>query len=174
MNKRKTGFMALAVAVLLVGCATGFKATHDHDPANDFTAYKTFTWISEHPMTVGATDRIVSPLLESRIMVTVESALGTKGYSLVPDVESADFALAFTVGSREEIKVDSYPSMTAGHMGYGYPRHWGGWGGSKCIMDFEKKVSMGYAMNKMGPGIESDVRAARIAKALKKILQSEL
>ena len=96
MNKRKTGFMALAVAVLLVGCATGFKATHDHDPANDFTAYKTFTWISEHPMTVGATDRIPNPMLESRIMVTVESALGTKGYRLIPDAASADFVLAFT------------------------------------------------------------------------------
>ncbi len=130
MRLPKTGFVALATAALLTGCASGFKATYDHDPSNDFAGYKTFAWVSEHPMTVGATDRIVNPMLEPRIMVTVESALGAKGYSLVPDAESADFALAFTVGSREEIKVDSYPSMTAGHVGYGYPRHWGGWGGA--------------------------------------------
>ena len=132
MKKLRTGFVAVVTAALLVGCATGFKATHDHDPANDFTAYKTFAWVSEHPMKVGATDRIPNPMLEPRIMVTVESALGAKGYTLVPDAASADFALAFTVGSREEIQVDSSPSMTAGHVGYGYgyPRHRGAWGGA--------------------------------------------
>ena len=63
-------------------------------------------------------------------MVTVESALGAKGYRLVSDVDSADFALSFTIGSREEIKVDSYPSMSAGYGGYGYPGRWGTWGGA--------------------------------------------
>jgi hypothetical protein len=118
----------LCTAAVLAGCATGFKATFDHDPANDFGRYKTFAWISEHPMTVGATDRIPNPMLEPRIMSAVEEGLVAKGYSLVQDAASADFALAFTVGSREEIKVDSYPSMTAGHAGYAYPRHWGTWG----------------------------------------------
>ncbi len=130
MTQLKTGFLALATAVLITACASGFEATYDHDPSNNFTEYKTFAWVSEHPMKVGSVSRIPSPLLESRIMVTVESALGAKGYTLVPDAESADFALAFTIGSREEIRVDSYPSMTAGHVGYGYPRHWGGWGGA--------------------------------------------
>jgi len=140
MNKRKAGVVTLVSAILLVGCATGFEATHDHDPSNDFTGYKTFAWISEHPMTVGATDRIPSPMLESQIMVTLESALGTKGYRLIPDAESADFVLAFTVGSREEIKVDSYPSMSAGYAGYGYPRHWGGWGGAYYGVGTETSV----------------------------------
>ena len=76
MKRLKAAIVAVAATTFLSGCATGFKATHDHDPANDFTGYKTFAWISEHPMTVGATDRIPSPMLESRIMVTVESALG--------------------------------------------------------------------------------------------------
>jgi hypothetical protein len=123
-------FTAVFAIALLGGCATGFEATYDHDPANDFAAYKTFAWVSENPMKVGSVERIPSPLLESQIMVTVESALGAKGYKIVPDVESADFALSFTIGSREEIKVDSYPSMSAGYSGYGYPRHWGGWGGA--------------------------------------------
>jgi CubicO group peptidase (beta-lactamase class C family) len=52
--------------------------------------------------------------------------------------------------------------------------HWGGWGGSKCIMDYEKQVSVGYAMNKMGPTIGLDVRAVRIAKEIKKIAQNQL
>ncbi|MCO4810790.1 MAG: DUF4136 domain-containing protein [Gammaproteobacteria bacterium] len=130
MQKIIIRFAAVVATALLGGCATGFEATYDHDPANDFAAYKTFAWISEHPMKVGSVERIPSPLLESQIMVTIESALGAKGYKIVPDAESADFALSFTVGSRDEIKVDSYPSMSAGYAGYGYPRGWGGWGGS--------------------------------------------
>ena len=130
MQQIITRFAAVVAIALLGGCATGFEATYDHDPANDFAAYKTFAWVSEHPMKVGSVERITSPLLESQIMVTVESALGAKGYKIVPDVDSADFALSFTIGSRDEIKVDSYPSMSAGYAGYGYPSRWGGWGGA--------------------------------------------
>ena len=130
MQKLRIGYVAVVAVVVLVGCASGFEATYDHDPANDFAAYKTFAWVSEHPMKVGAIERIPSPLLESQIMVTVESALGAKGYKLVSDVDSADFALAFTIGSREEIKVDSSPSMSVGYSGYGYPGRRGAWGGA--------------------------------------------
>ena len=129
MNKLRYFSVVFTTLVLASGCATGFKATHDHDPTADFSDYKSFAWVSEHPMTVGSTDRIPNPMLEGRIMTAVEVALGEKGFTLVPDADAADFALAFTVGSREEIKVDSYPSMTAGYAGYGYPRHWGAWGG---------------------------------------------
>jgi hypothetical protein len=130
MQKQIIRFAAVVATVVLGGCATGFEATYDHDPANDFAAYKTFAWVSEHPMKVGAVERIPSPLLESQIMVTVESALGAKGYKLISDLDSADFALSFTIGSRAEIKVDSYPSMSVGYAGYGYPGRWGAWGGS--------------------------------------------
>lgn len=130
MQKLIIAYAAVVATALLGGCATGFEATYDHDPANDFAAYKTFAWVSEHPMKVGAVERIPSPLLESQIMVTVESALGAKGYKLVSDLDSADFALSFTIGSRAEIRVDSYPTMSAGYAGYGYPGRWGAWGGS--------------------------------------------
>jgi len=100
MTQIKTGFLAVATAALLAGCASGFEATYDSDPAQDFSGYKTFSWVSEHPMKVATTARIQSPMLEHRIMTNVESALGTKGFRLVPDVESADFALSFTIGSR--------------------------------------------------------------------------
>ena len=50
--------------------------------------------------------------------------------------------------------------------------HWGGWGGSKCIMDYEKQASVGYAMNKMGPTIGTDARVPRIIKKVKQVLKS--
>ena len=105
-------FLFVILTAVVSGCAAGFKATHDHDPEQDFSAYQSYAWISEHPMKVGVTNRIPNPLLEPRIMSAVDAALAAKGYSLVREAATADFALSFTVGSREEIKVDSYPSMT--------------------------------------------------------------
>ncbi len=110
-------------SIALVGCASTFQALYDSDPGQDFSGYKTWTWINANPMTVGSTDRIPNPLLESKIMNSVANALAVKGFTKIDDSEAADFVVAFTVGSREEIKVDSYPSMSAG---YGYPGHWGG------------------------------------------------
>ena len=109
----------------LSACATGFQATYDSDPSHDFSGYQTFAWISPNPMIVGPTNRVPNPLLEPKIMAAVEGVLTTRGYRKVEDPETADFALSFTVGSREEIKVNSYPATYAG---YGYGGGWG-WGG---------------------------------------------
>ncbi|MGI9272287.1 MAG: DUF4136 domain-containing protein [Woeseiaceae bacterium] len=114
--------MALA---LLGACASTFKATHDHDPGNDFSNYQTFAWISKNPMKVGQSVGAVNPLLEPRIMSALEKALVAKSYRFVTDAAAADFVVSFSVGSREEIKVDSYPSMSMGY-GAGYPTRWGG------------------------------------------------
>lgn len=130
MRRINIGFLALTTALVLGGCASGFKATYDSDPAHDFSAYKTFGWVNEHPMKVGATDRAVNPMIEPRIMDAVEASLKAKGFEFLLDAADADFAISFTVGSREEIKVDSYPTMSGGYAGYGYPNHWGGWGGA--------------------------------------------
>ncbi len=120
---RKIGFLIVSAAVFLGGCASGFKAIYDHDRAHDFSAYQTFAWISPRPMIVGATNRIPSPLLEPRIMAAIDGALRAKGYTKDYAAESADFVLSFTGGSREEIKVDSYPTMAGAYRGY--PGHWG-------------------------------------------------
>ena len=77
--KRTINLLAAVVATAaLAGCASGFEATHDSDTSNDFTGYKTFAWMSEHPMIVGNVARTPDPLLESQIMVTIESGLGEK------------------------------------------------------------------------------------------------
>ena len=109
----------------LVGCEATFKATHDSDPGQDFSGYSTWTWINAHPMTVGATSNISNPLLESKIQKSIGVALAARGFTKLNAAESVDFVVAFTVGSREEIKVDSYPTMSPGY-GYGYPGRWGG------------------------------------------------
>lgn len=126
MSIRKTFLLVTALASLgLAACATGFKATYDSDPSHDFSGYQTFAWMSANPMIVGPTNRMPNPMLEPKIMAAIEDGLAAKGYSKVDDPESSDFVLSFTVGSREEIKVNSYPSTYAS---YGYRGAWG-WGG---------------------------------------------
>jgi len=130
MKKAISLFTAVVAIAVLGGCASKFEAIHDHDASNDFTGYKTFAWVAEHPMAVGNVARQPDPMLEQEIMVTVESGLGEKGYRLISDLESADFALGLTLGSREQISASAYPTMSVGYRGYGSPTHWGGWGGN--------------------------------------------
>jgi hypothetical protein len=127
-----TAFLSLG----LVACASGFKATYDSDPSHDFSGYQTYAWMSANPMIVGPTDRMPNPLLEPKIMAAIEGVLNTKGYSKVDDPEAADFVLSFTVGSREEIQVNSYPATYAG---YGYRGAWG-WGSPYYGMATETQV----------------------------------
>lgn len=116
-------FVLFAAMLALAGCATGFKATHDHDPGQDFTQYQSFAWIAKNPMKVGQGVTTVNPLLEPRIMAALESALTAKGYRQVDAPGDADFVLSFTIGARDKIRVDSYPSMTIGYSA-AYPSHW--------------------------------------------------
>lgn len=124
MTARKLCLLFLAFMSLGLGaCASGFQAVYDYDRSHDFSDHESWAWISDHPMTVGELASMPNPLLEPRIMQAIERNLAAKGFTQVDDPSSADFAVAFTVGSREKIRVDSYPSY---YGGYGYPGRWGG------------------------------------------------
>jgi hypothetical protein len=127
-------------AVFLSGCATTTKPTVDYDPSVAFGAYRSFAFISDHPMIRGPTSRPASPLTEGRIVNDISNELEKKGFARKSDPESADFAISFTVGARDQISVTSYPEPYRG--GYGA---WGtGWGG---------RAYGGY-----GTGYSTDVR----------------
>lgn len=138
MTIRSRLVWAVLLPALLSACASTFEASYDHDPANDFSNYQSFAWISKNPMKVGQSVGAPNPLLEPRITSALEKALVAKGYKYVIEPKNADFVVSFTVGSREEIKVDSYPSMSAGY-GRAYPRHWG-WGSTYYGYDTETQV----------------------------------
>jgi CubicO group peptidase (beta-lactamase class C family) len=36
---------------------------------------------------------------------------------------------------------------------------WGGWGGSMVVMDLDRRMTVTYAMNKMGPGLIGSPRS---------------
>ncbi len=120
----------LLLCFSVAGCSgSNVKTSHDISTTADIASYQTYAFIDEHPMAVSQNaEGPVSPMLEGRLMESVRIALNAKGYEEVRSLNSADFAVSFTVGSREQIKVDSYPvSYHAGWANrYDY---YGGYGG---------------------------------------------
>jgi hypothetical protein len=42
---------------------------------------------------------------------------------------------------------------------------WGGWGGSVAVMGLDRGLTIGYAMNRMAPGVETSDRCAEYVRA---------
>ena len=105
--------------VLVASCSSAPPIT-DYDPSVNFGQYKTFAFISAHPLMKGEGVTGTSPLLESRLMQVTENVVSSRGLRRVADPEDADIAIAFTLGSREKIQVNNYPEP--------YRRYYGGWG----------------------------------------------
>jgi CubicO group peptidase (beta-lactamase class C family) len=43
---------------------------------------------------------------------------------------------------------------------------WGGWGGSMIVMDLDRRLTIGYLMNRMAPGILGSDRSAAYTRAV--------
>lgn len=113
----------LLTGLLAAGCSSSpsIQSTYDYNREIDFTKFRTYAFIDDNPMAVSQAQGAVSPMLEGRLMESIRIAMNAKGYSEAGDPESADVVIAFTVGSREQIKVDSYPaSYQAGYYRRGY------------------------------------------------------
>lgn len=113
----------LALACAVVGCA-GIQAQSDYDPNARFDTYHTFAWIGEEPGKLpegsGGEKKPIDPLLARRIKEAIEHHLEAKGYELTKDLAGADFAVSFSVGVREKLRVQSTPNYYGtGYYGYG-------------------------------------------------------
>ncbi len=109
LNPWRTGAVIMT-GLYLMGCATTADIFVDQDPKQDFSTYKTFGWAKTEPMTVNSDYELpitVKPELETAI----KNTLIDKGYTFTVDVENADFAIAYTIGARDAMQVDSYPSQ---------------------------------------------------------------
>ena len=113
------GTLLAALCMLATGCAT-INAKSDYDESADFGAYQTFGWISEHPL-VMSDPTIASPLFEGRAMNAIAQTLQASGYRLIEDASKADFAVSFSLGARDQIRVNSYPTAYRGNWAWGGP-----------------------------------------------------
>lgn len=117
MKQLWTGLVV--AAALLAGCASNAPRI-DFDSSADFASYRTYAFISDKPLMRAPDSGPHSPLLEGRLMRITDDAMQARGYTKVSNPEAADFAIGFTVGSRDKIKVNSYPAS--------YRPYYGGWG----------------------------------------------
>lgn len=112
--------IAASIFFLLTGCAsTAYQPKVDFDRNENITTehYKTFAWLKETKILAMPED--FNPVMKSRFDSAIEQAFIAKGYKLTEDSENADFTISYTLGSREKVKVDTFP--------HGYRFSWG-WG----------------------------------------------
>jgi hypothetical protein len=114
--------LAAAFLILQGGCATPLVPHADHDPAQNFSGYRTFAWIADDPMIAPPGDGArVSPLNRRRIEEAIEQTLAAKGFQKLRDGAEADFAVAYSVGARDRIDAHSFPEPYVGVWRWGRP-----------------------------------------------------
>jgi hypothetical protein len=109
---------------MLWSCATIMPVRSEFDTQADFSNYSSYKWVSDDPMIVpeGRSPEI-SALTMMRVVAAIESELERKGYSKAAAGATADFSIAFTVGTRERIDFDSYPQAYRGRW-FWRPSYW--------------------------------------------------
>ncbi|MEO0689457.1 MAG: DUF4136 domain-containing protein [Pseudomonadota bacterium] len=101
--------LALALATA-TACSTTSVNT-DYSPTADFKSFRTYTWVTTDPQPG------VNPLLFGRIKDTIDREMAAKSYTLS---DNPDFAVAITLGARDEIRQD-YVAPAYGAYGGFYP-----------------------------------------------------
>jgi hypothetical protein len=96
----------LLLASLLSACATITTGSH-FDETTNCGAYQSFSWIDDTPYISADNSFPVSALALSMIKSEIHAQLEQKGYAYTDVRDNADFMVAFTVGTREEIRIDS-------------------------------------------------------------------
>lgn len=116
-NLKKIFVTALVIAV--AGCASTYKAKVNFDKNSkiDTSTYKTFAWLTPGKIIAPAED--INPVMKVRVDDEIEQAFVAKGYQLVSDAEKADFAISYSVGNRDKIKVSNFPSSYNSYFGWG-------------------------------------------------------
>lgn len=115
---RGTVAVVLLLGALLTGCATINTGSHQ-DESVSFSQYRTFAWIADDPLILGAGEQTpISPLSQKKIVQAIEDELGNRGFTHSENADQADFVVSYTVGTRERIDALSYPSAYQGTWGW--------------------------------------------------------
>ena len=115
------GFIALMLLTSLLGACATIRTGSHFDETTDFGAYQSFSWIDDTPYISAENAFPVSALALSMVKSEIQAQLELKGYAYTDVRDNADFVVAFTVGTREEIRIDSYPADYRGRWGWHVP-----------------------------------------------------
>ena len=111
--------VATVLLIAVASCSATYKAKVNFDKNSNINTseYKTFAWLSSGKIMAPQED--INPVMKLRVDEEIEQAFIAKGYQLINDVEKADFAISYTVGKRDKIKVSHYPSTFNAGFGWG-------------------------------------------------------
>lgn len=128
MNNLKKSLIVL-LTIVVASCASTYEAKVDFDKNSkiDTSNYKTFAWLTSGKIMAPAED--INPVMKIRVDEEIEQAFIMKGYKLIADSEKADFAISYTVGNRDKIKVTNYPATYNSGFGWGRGYYGGYYGG---------------------------------------------
>ncbi len=107
------------LTVFILACATTWNVNTDYDPAADFSAYKSFSWLPR-PVEMTGEPRVDNPLLHTRVRYAVEQELASKGYQKLLE-GTPDFYIGYHLSLATKLDartVDTY-------YGYGPAGRWG-------------------------------------------------
>ncbi len=129
----KTGGIVLILATALAGCATSDNGATviNADREYEFSLAHTFSWLGESgliPSSTGKTSKAVAEVLATSIL----AGLQDRGLKFVKDATDADLVVAYTVGTREMLKLDKT------HSGY-YRRNWNS--GARFVPNIQSHMS---------------------------------
>lgn len=111
-------FVPLAAALLLSACANTPNIQTDFDPATNFSNYRTYSWVFT------AVPQGMDPFLYDRVHASIDRALQARGYTRS---EPGQFAVAFTLGRRDSVRVTDYGAYGGFYPGWGWGLGWAGW-----------------------------------------------
>ncbi|WP_022941782.1 DUF4136 domain-containing protein [Psychromonas hadalis] len=124
MNNIKLMIIISSLLVIISGCAAPqAKVDFDKNSKIDTSHYQTFAWLNEAKILAPAID--INPVMKVRVDEAIEAAFISKGYQLIDDAKKADFAISYSVGNREKIKVHSYPVAYRSRFSWGGGYHRG-------------------------------------------------
>ncbi len=105
------------IIVALSGCTTIKTGSH-YDQTANFDEYRTFAWAGDDPYVVSESSIRISPLTQKNVQTTIRDAFQDAGYEFDNDSSQADMLVAFTLGTRDKIRVDAYPIRFPGDSGW--------------------------------------------------------
>ncbi len=112
----------LCLITLMAACSSGPKIVANHDPAADFSAFKTFDYIQ--PL---STDRSGSRTLLSTYMMSATTAQ-LEARDIRREAGNPDLLIDFIVATQEKIQVRSQPTSSVSmHRGRGRAGTWSGY-----------------------------------------------
>lgn len=103
--------LAVLSALALYACATEPKVKVDSDPATDFSRYRTYSWA------YAAAPQGINPLNQERVKTAIDRVLASRGYT---QAQPGDFAIGYTLGARDKVKVTDLGPYGAFYPGYGF------------------------------------------------------